>query len=958
MGYSLRHRKAFLMIGLAPQDQDSTRFLWLHDPTDINSPIVTYRFKVILFGSTCSQFILNAAVKHHLENLSSPIAKDLLPDLYIDNLVSTFRTEQEIEQYYYSTNEIMSGASLHLREWSSNSQSARSLFRQYNNHTDEKQVKVLGMVWNNEHELISYPYRPLNELARTKREVLRTTAAVFDPIGYIAPVVIRAKIFLQKLWRCNLHWDQEFEPKLQLEWRSIAEDITLALSFTLPRQLIFSTNVTIHVFGDASQKAYCAVAYIVSEEQSNLIMVKVKVAPLKTLSIPKLELTAATLSARLLLYVKDAYKKSLNVLEAHLWSDSQTTLQWINSNKIQQTYVQNRIDEIRRLTSGVTWHYVPTADNPSDILSRGTTAKKVLSSELWRHGPEWITRSQDWPRWEVEQDEPDLVSCAINVESSPTSSLDPILDYNRFSYFSKLLKVTMLVHRFIHNLRHPRQRIVSVLNKRSKLVEHNFSLEEKTIAESYWIIFSQRDSFSEEYEILYNKRTTRNPRILSFNLFLDGKFLRCNRRIDHSNLPYDAKYPILLPSKHHITVLLIRDQHLFNHHINVAQLMLFLQQRFHIPRMRQSIKGIVKRCIFCKRLQGVHYPAPPAPPLPVNRVTPSRPFSYVGLDYTGAIYVRDLRKGKRKVYIALFSCFVTRAVHLEVVEDNTKDSFLLALRRFASRRGTPTRVLSDNSTTFTASADYLKSMQALPSVRQYLFNKGIAWKFIASRSPQLGAVYERLTGVVKSCLRKILGNALVTKCELDTVVTEVEQCVNSRPLTHVDDALDLQNVLTPSKLIYGYNIDSLPIPAEYLDLDQTYGTKESVTKRYRYVISLLDSLWKTWSSSYLTSLRQHAVKTGNPNVRVGDVVFIFDDCSRFKWRIGRVTRLRFTTDGYARSADLDTATGPTSRSILKLYPLELNNTSRLNSSHTAALQNPNPPTSSNVRPKRQAAIHA
>ncbi|GFW81170.1 integrase catalytic domain-containing protein [Trichonephila clavipes] len=165
---------------------------------------------------------------------------------------------------------------------------------------------------------------------------------------------------------------------------------------------------------------------------------------------------------------------------------------------------------------------------------------------------------------------------------------------------------------------------------------------------------------------------------------------------------------------------------------------------------------MIRICLVCKK-----YSAKPADQLPRDRITQSPPFQIVGIDFTGAILVKD-NQGTRKSYVSLFTCAVTRAVHLELVSDMSTKCFLLALRRFLSRR-----------------------------------DKGIHWKFIVERAPWWGGFYERLVKTIKDPLRKILGRALLTFEELSTILSEVEVIVNHRPLTYVENDPEEPEPLTP-----------------------------------------------------------------------------------------------------------------------------------------------------------------
>jgi hypothetical protein len=233
-------------------------------------------------------------------------------------------------------------------------------------------------------------------------------------------------------------------------------------------------------------------------------------------------------------------------------------------------------------------------------------------------------------------------------------------------------------------------------------------------------------------------------------------------------------------------------------------------------------------------------------------------------------------------------------------------------------------------------------MYSLDSVQDYLTQHKIIWHFIPARSPHMGGVYERLIKEVKQCLKKSIGNSILYTRELDTVVNEIECCLNSRPLTQIAEGLSENDVLTPSKLIYGYDIHSLPIPLEHIDQDDDYVSSVAVSRRYKHLLKILDSFWKSWSLNYLPNIKQHRQNYGKSNIQVGEIVLIFENASRFRWKLGRITKLHHGKDGIVRSVNLDTAYGPTSRAITKLYPLELQEESRIHPAPVVPVVDPTP----------------
>ena len=324
----------------------------------------------------------------------------------------------------------------------------------------------------------------------------------------------------------------------------------------------------------------------------------------------------------------------------------------------------------------------------------------------------------------------------------------------------------------------------------------------------------------------------------------------------------------------------------------------------------------------CRKLEGVAFRAPDPAPLPKLRVQETAPFAVTGVDFTGPLYVRS-ESSETKCYICLFTCAVTRAVHLEVVSDLTERSFLQAFRRFASRKSLPYHMISDNASTYLAAADELKQLFQSPSLKESLSRQGVEWQFIPKRAPWYGGFWERLIGLTKKAIKKTLGRALSTLTELQTLAVEVEAILNDRP--HVSDVSD-EEPLTPSHLLYGRRITHLPYPEIENEVsDPTFGDESPLRQRANKQALILQQFWYRWKHEYLTSLREFRRNTGTnkQSIKKGDVVLVHDESPRLTWKLAVVECLIKGGDGLIRAANIRTSTGHTNRPITKLYPLEV-----------------------------------
>ena len=769
------------------------------------------------------------------------------------------------------------------------------------------------MRWLVDADQLSFNNNAMCAKVHTKRQCLSLTAHLFDPLGFLLPVTIRGRIGLQNLWRTKVGWDEELSQSTQIQWDAILEDYRMCSSFHIDRTVTKEEAVELHCFSDASQVAYGTVIYVVCGGHSKLLMAKAKVAPIKPVTVPKLELTAVLLSARLLDFVRQAYKDCLTITGQYLWCDSQIALHWLHNDKPKHLYVTHRVDEIKALTSDALFKYVSTQDNPADVLTRGLTASQLQHCSLWWEGPRWLTDREQWPEDLEYGEQGESNSTALVVHDTTET-----IEWTRYGSYQRVVNVIAWIMRFINNMTLARQ-------SQSKVLSSVLSINEQRYAELRLVQLVQREAFPEQWKDLHSSdKGKHNNLVKQLGLVIDGELIKCQGRLQCSELRDLTKTPILLPNKHHVTTLLIRYCHKLSNHYGVGHVVAFMRQKWWIPRMRQAVKRVQYRCVTCKRLQGKPYMTPDNPPLPKMRVTKTDPFKCIGIDYTGAIAIKSSNVDA-KCYIVLFTCTTTRAVHLEVVDNLSSDSFLHIFRRFVSRKGYPEMIWSDNATNFTGAANYLTQLQSDPKVQELLNEKGCEWKFIPARAPWFGAIWERLIGVLKAGLKKVLAKALVTIEELITVVTELEATINDRPLTYVSGDKEDLEPLTPSMLVYGRRLVPYPHSVDReIEHDPDYTERaKDMRVRLEYVTKILNHLWKRWSMEYLTFLR-HRIKTVHKGSwpKVGDVVLVHDEGPRLYWKLARIIEPIKGNDGIVRVAKIKMSGNVTTRPIVKLYPLE------------------------------------
>ena len=346
----------------------------------------------------------------------------------------------------------------------------------------------------------------------------------------------------------------------------------------------------------------------------------------------------------------------------------------------------------------------------------------------------------------------------------------------------------------------------------------------------------------------------------------------------------------------------------------------------------------------CKKTEGKHYAVPPTAPLPQFRVEENPAFTNTGIDFAGPLFVRsgenEEQSNMQKVYLALFTCGSTRAVHLEVVPNLSTETFIRSFRRFICRRGIPRLVVSDNAKTFKTAARVLSSVFELPEVQRYLLNLKVKWRFNLERAPWWGGFFERLIRSVKRCLKKIVKNAKLSYEELLTFVTEVECVLNSRPLTYLSSE-DIEEPLTQSHLMTGRRLLSVP---DEIAVDEEETSEVSLlTRRQHYLLLLLSHFWNRWKREYVVESREHhRTKKGTfsgRSIQLGDIVTVMEEgrSNRGTWKLGKVQDVHPGNDGLVRGATVEVISNKGKRTRLrrplqKLYPLEVTTTEVANAS--------------------------
>ncbi|XP_060575739.1 uncharacterized protein LOC132733143 [Ruditapes philippinarum] len=984
--------KAFLQIGLQPNQRDVTRFLWLKDtinPSVSPSNIQEYRFRRVPFGVISSPFLLGATVETHLDSYKSDVARKLKNDIYVDNVITGSENESEAILLYKEAKQMFTDASMNLREWLSNSDIVNEIIPR-EDRAEQSVISVLGHIWNSKNDTIAVkPIKVLNTNTEiSKRSILKVIASVFDPLGLFSPIILRGKLLLQDLWSRNLDWDDPVEDtETKLSWTSLRLDLYKLSEYTLPRCLAVSQtdeHIEYHLlcFCDASSKSYSAVVYLRQESKGltkvDLMFSKTRLTPIKGMTIPRLELMAVLIGVRCLEFVSKLVK--LPIKKRYLWTDSVCVLGWLNSNKVLPVFVRNRVNEILRCED-VIISYTNTKQNPADVATRGTTIEDLNKNEQWWHGPSWLLNPCDsWfcshgkePLLKTKSKIQDfhecdlLISSTTSTETSTKELSSPFeIDVRAYSSITKLFRVTALARRFVYKLRKQKSESIHI------------TANEIEDAEKMWLLYIQKKNYPEVYEGFSKNKPTNIQKQLG--LYLDDcGILRSKGRLENASLSEGARCPILLPKKDIFTRLVVESVHKLCLHTGISQTLASVRHKYWIPQGRAVVRSVISACTICRKVEGGPYKMPNMPSIPKMRVSESSPFTYTGLDYLGPFYIKHTGETK-KVWICIFTCLVIRAIHLEVIQDMSSEEFMLCLRRFISQRGTPIQIISDNASQFKSASTAMyriwKNVLCAEEVQTYVATRSIKWSFNVELAPWMGGFYERLVGIVKRCFRKSIGRKLLTLIQFITSMKEVEAVVNSRPLVYVGDDINSTIALTPNHFLSLNPFTGIPEMCndetdneKDVDYIPYENTRDKLLALWKKGQNMLNSFWKMWREDYLMNLRermQFALKTGKTTssfkAKEGDVVLIKDNLPRGCWRIGKVLELVKSRDGYERSAKVALPSGKVlGRPINLLYPVECQSDERKQKAERPNKINENSKeqkTSETKRPSRKAAISA
>ncbi|UYV79284.1 hypothetical protein LAZ67_17001905, partial [Cordylochernes scorpioides] len=772
---------------------------------------------------------------------------ELIPDLLLRFRLGNYGIIANIRKAFLQIQEssdIMMQAKFELRDWMWNEPGI----------TEQDPASILGMKWHLQTDTIAINVQSLKnideEKSITKRSILSACHRIFDPIQFTCPATIKIKKMVQDAWKENKSWDEPLNEDRRVEfikWRKQALELD---QIKIPRWILpIKGRTTLHVFSDASAIAYATVIFMRIENASVIVVRFVKarnrLATIKRITIPRLELLACLIGARLLVHVLENLEESPEKIQC--WTDSSPAL--YNNKRIGLSSfptVSRRSQYLRRVKIGT--------------MSQGNTIQQISH-----------------PVYDLEAIEEErrktVVTGFVAKKPEENSWYLNLYEGKREVTLTQILRVIAWMLRF----------------KPSEYKGDIISQEELDSAEKSLDKIIQSESIGEK-----------DPKMKQLHAFQDKEGLwRVKTRIVNRNDDELFRLPILIPTNHPVTELIVKSVHEKMYHCGAQTLRSVLREKFWIPKARQLFRHVIHKCPRCRRFETKRVDVPEAS-LPQHRVRDVVVFEVTGIDLGGPLYLED----GQKVWFVIFTCGVYRAVHLELVTSLSTEALVGAVERFVARRGCPAVIYSDNGTNLVGLRNEL-----------YRVNFLVKWKLNPPGAPWWGGWIERIVGLTKKLLRRLLGKRVVNYEEMVTILENCERVINARPLTYIAEDNDDLVPLTPEMFLRE------PRAEGEIDLNEfrcNFG--KSYEKRKR----LLKEFLKRFRSEYLGLLVHHDNRKKQRQLKVGDIVLVeVENRKQINWPMGKITKVFPGTDNVRRLVEVKTKSGFMKRAVQRLFPLEV-----------------------------------
>ena len=729
----------------------------------------------------------------------------------------------------------------------------------------------------------------------TKRMILSQVNGIYDPLGLLTPFTIRAKVMMQNLWKNKnkeLGWDNALPTEIKDEWNQFFVEVFAVENLSFKRCLRPVDAIgdpILVIFSDASEQAYGSCCYVRWEHgdrtfSSVLLCAKGRVAPVKKVSIVRLELCAAVTAKRLYTFILE--ESRLKFSKTVFVVDSKIVQCMIHKDSYGfKTFVSVRIGEIQGSTDTNSWSWTESENNIADWITRWKSPMDLKENSEWQTGPSWLdTPESQWPiHFQPEDVEvPEIVKPIFALKVQQVERVQ-IVDINRFSSYNRLLRATARVLAVFK--RNPRPSLLSLGN--------GISISNLEEAEEFWIKDAQSEITDKD---IVNKYSRLGARRRNDGIIIVGERLEYWMRATYNN-----KDLILLPFEHRFSRLYVELVHNQNHG-GIASTTCKIRLKFWIIKLEKIVRSVRFNCITCRKNEKKTV-AQIMAPLPDVRLNPAPAWSSISLDLFGPFEIRgEVNKRTRgKAYGLILNCLLSRAVHIDLITDYSTDAFLQGFRRFMNLRGTPTNVYSDPGSQIQGANNVLKEMVKnldKDKLRDFAIHEKLKWHFTAADGQWQNGCSESLIRSCKKAISNAISTHVLTFSELLTVMYETANLICERPIGKTNLDLSDGSYLCPNDLILGR--------ATSRTASGPFDNTKCPKRRYDFLQQVVNAFWIKWTRFYFPSLIvRQKWHVEHRNLQENDIVLIQDsNAIRGHWKMGKVIKAHQSNDGKVRKVDV------------------------------------------------------
>ena len=907
-------KKMYHSIHTTNVEKHVRRILW----RDMNKkvPPKIYGFERVTFGDRPAAAIAAIAISETAKLYShiDPVAaKKIEEDIYVDDLATGAETKAEIEALKKSIITILGKANFKVKGCVASGDSDAAILKLLG--TGEL-GRILGLNWNPKTDKLTVitniniskkrkgcytePNLKYEEIPRileiklTRRIVLRIVMSCYDPLGLLCVILVQLKIELRKLYdkNMNIGWDDALSPEICQRWIELLQLLKSAESVEFRRCIKPETAVgdpDLIIFNDGSADAMCVIAYLrwklaSGEHQTILWTAKTRVTPLRKSNTPRNEMTSAVMGTRLgksiSINAEMFFNRVIHIL------DSTCTLALLHKEtSALGEFMGNKVSEALETTEPSQFYHTPSKENIADLGTRcNASIEDISENSAYQNGPAWLNLPME--EWPVTQDfsgakipEEELLKVAGHVNAATVPSVIDVEQFREDTY-DYLIRVVA--------------RMKKIFTSKKFEIE-TLTVDDLNKAEEYCLKLSMK----------YTLEDMKKGKLESLRPIVDqdGIVVLASRANEGLKLHYNNdRFPILT-ARDPLAYLWMKLVHQEDHS-GVTRTVAKSRRKYWVVKARRIAQKIRSSCFICRlidKLLAMQLMAP----LPKIRLAMAPVFYVTSLDLIGPILIKDSVKQKttKKVWIVIYDCITTRALHLDLTENYGTDSILQSIRRFTAIRGCPSEFRSDQGSQLLSAAKDVKELVAdwkWEVVTSWCTDQRIKWTVVPAEGQHQNGLSESLVKSVKHSLQHKIGESVLTFGELLTVLLEVANIINSRPIGIVSGSDPEQPTpLTPNDLLLGRSTGQVP--------QGPFDNKcRSVNRRFRYIQNIVTEWWETWYATVLPSLvPSYKWKQRHRNVQIGDVCLIkYKKEIRATYRLGRVTEVQKGEDDLVRKVTL------------------------------------------------------